>query len=290
MIISYFFSSVSLSHIIWKRNPALLSGEEYIGNQLIAQEVSAKGFPAIIDEYVYIYSEHVEKTFNIIPRSSELIYGIGVDLGGGVGCISSTLANRDSVDKIYCVEIVEDVVKLCQPIVKREILKEKYDKVISVTGDFDNLQLGDNSVDFAVSWDSMHHSTDPIKTLKECKRVLKRNGILIIVDRAHNNSTPDSEIERMLNIRYDEDFLIKNHRPKGMILTRRENGEHEHRFFEWKRFFHEAGFDLLESVIIKTASDENKRLKNDDNIKEVFVDYNLGAFGNRKVAFVLRSN
>lgn len=161
--------------------------------------------------------------------------------------------------------------------------------MISVVGDFDNLELDNNSIDFAVSWDSMHHSTHPIKTLKECKRVLKENGILIIVDRAHNNSTPDSEIERMLNIRYDEEFLIKNHRSKDMILTRRENGEHEHRFFEWRRFFHEAGFDLLENVIIKTVSDENSRLKNDDNIKEVFVDYNLGAFGNRKIAFVLKS-
>ena len=274
----------------WKRNPALISGQEYIGNQLVAQEASKKGFRAIIDEYVYIDSDYVEKTFNIIPRSSELIFGVGIDLGGGVGCISSTLAKRDIVEKIYCIEVVEDVVKLCQPIVKREILKEKESKVISVVGDFDNLELDDNSVDFAVSWDSMHHSIHPVRTLKECKRVLKKNGILIIVDRAHNNSTPDSEIECMLNIKYDEDFLIKNHRAKDMILTRRENGEHEHRFFEWKRFFHEAGFDLLESVIIKTASDENKRLKNDDNIKEVFVDYNLGAFGNRKVAFVLRSN
>ena len=46
----------------------------------------------------------------------------------------------------------------------------------------------------------------------------------------------------------------------------------------WSRFFHKAGFDLLENVIIKIVSDENKRLKNDDNIKEVFVDYNLGVF------------
>ena len=264
-----------MTYHIWKRNSALISGQEYVGNQLIAQEASEKGFYSIINEYVYIDSKYVEKTFDIIPRSSELIFGVGVDLGGGVGCISSTLAKKESVEKIYCVEVVEDVVKLCQPIVKKEILKEKEKKVISVVGDFDNLELNDNSIDFAVSWDSMHHSTNPIKTLKECKRVLKKNGILIIVDRAHNNSTLDSEIERMLNIKYNEEFLIKNHRPKNMILTRRENGEHEYRFFEWKRFFLEAGFDLLENIVIKTTSDENKKLKNDDNIKEVFVDYNL---------------
>ncbi len=279
-----------MDYQIWKRNPNLISGQEYITNQLVAKEASTKGFSAIIDEYVYINSENVENTFNIIPKSSELIHGTGIDLGGGIGCISSTLAKRNAVDKIYCVELVEDAVKLCHTIVKQEILKEEKHKVISVIGDYDNLELEDNSIDFAVSWDSMHHSIDPIKTFKECKRVLKKNGVFIIVDRAHNNSTPDSEIERMLNIIYDQEFLAKNYRPKDTILTRRQNGEHEYRFFEWKKFFKESGFDLIDSVVIKTESDENRKLRNDNNIKEIFVNYNLGAFGNRKVAFVLRSN
>ena len=279
-----------MDYQIWKRNPNLISGQEYITNQLVAKEASSKGFSAIIDEYVYINSENVENTFNIIPKSSELIHGTGIDLGGGIGCISSTLAKRNAVDKIYCVELVEDAVKLCHTIVKQEILKEEKHKVISVIGDYDNLELEDNSIDFTVSWDSMHHSIDPIKTFKECKRVLKKNGVFIIVDRAHNNSTSDSEIERMLNITYDQEFLAKNYRPKDTILTRRQNGEHEYRFFEWKKFFKESGFDLIDSVVIKTESDENRKLRNDDNIKEIFVNYNLGAFGNRKVAFVLRSN
>ena len=279
-----------MDYQIWKRNPNLISGQEYITNQLVAKEASSKGFSAIIDEYVYINSENVENTFNIIPKSSELIHGTGIDLGGGIGCISSTLARRNAVDKIYCVELVEDAVKLCHTIVKQEILKEEKHKVISVIGDYDNLELEDNSIDFAVSWDSMHHSIDPIKTFKECKRVLKKNGLFIIVDRAHNNSTPDSEIERMLNITYDQEFLAKNYRPKDTILTRRQNGEHEYRFFEWKKFFKESGFDLIDSVVIKTESDENRKLRNDNNLKEIFVDYELGAFGNRKVAFVLRSN
>ena len=279
-----------MDYQIWKRNPNLISGQEYITNQLVAKEASSKGFSAIIDEYVYINSENVENTFNIISKSSELIHGTGIDLGGGIGCISSTLAKRNAVDKIYCVELVEDAVKLCHTIVKQEILKEEKHKVISVIGDYDNLELEDNSIDFAVSWDSMHHSIDPIKTFKECKRVLKKNGVFIIVDRAHNNSTPDSEIERMLNIIYDQEFLAKNYRPKDTILTRRQNGEHEYRFFEWKKFFKESGFDLIDSVVIKTESDENRKLRNDSNIKEIFVNYNLGAFGNRKVAFVLRSN
>ena len=61
-------------------------------------------------------------------------------------------------------ELVEDVVKLCQPIVKKQILKDQYEKVVSVVGDYNFLELPDNSVDFAISWDAMHHSQDPIIT------------------------------------------------------------------------------------------------------------------------------
>ena len=115
------------------------------------------------------------------------------------------------------------------------------------------------------------------------------NGIFIIVDRAHNDSTPDSEIDRMLNIIYDKEFLKKNHRSENEVITRKANGEHEHRFFEWENSFKDAKFEIISKVVLKTESKENRNLKNDNNMNEIFVDYDLGAFGNRKVAFVLKS-
>ena len=134
----------------------------------------------------------------------------------------------------------------------------------------------------------MHHSSNLYKTLSECKRVLKDDSVFVIVDRGHNDSTSDSEIERMLNIIYNKEFLIKNYRSEDTILTRRENGEHEYRFSEWENYFKESGFNILSSTIIKTSTDENKKLKNDVGIPEIFVDYEIGAFGNRKVVFVLK--
>ena len=151
-----------------------------------------------------------------------------------------------------------------------------------------HLKLDDNSLDFAISWDSMHHSIDPITTLQECNRVLKKNGLFLIIDRAHNNSTPDSEIERMLNIKYNKEFLRKNYRSEDLVLSRRDNGEHEYRFFEWKNFFDKSNFELVTSLIVKTETEENKKMTNDAGIKEIFVDYDLGAFGNRKSVFLLR--
>ena len=273
--------------LVWKCDKHVRTNQEYLGNKILAEKTSEKGYDAIISEYVYIDSSEVEKTIKLIPNVYDKIQGIGVDLGGGVGCISSTIAKNPNVEKIFCVELVEEVVKLCQPIVKKQILKDQYEKVVSVVGDYNFLELPDNSVDFAISWDAMHHSQDPIITLQECKRVLNKNGIFIIIDRVHNNSTSDDEIERILNITYDEEFLKKNYRRLDEKITRKENGEHEYRFYEWKEFFQKAGFELISNVIIKTKTEENLKLKNDDSIKEIFTEYELGAFGNRKIAYVL---
>ena len=272
---------------MWKYDKQIIVYQEYLGNKILAQKTSEKGYDAIINEYVYIDSPEVEKTMKLIPNVYNKIKGIGIDLGGGVGCISSTLAKNPNVEKIFCVELVEDVVKLCQPIVKKQILKDQHEKVVSVVGDYNFLELPDNSADFALSWDAMHHSQDLVITLQECKRVLKKDGIFMIIDRAHNNSTSDEEIERILNITYDKEFLKKNYRKLDEKLTRKENGEHEYRFYEWKEFFQKAGFELVSSVIIKTKTEENLKLKNDDGIKEIFTEYELGAFGNRKTVFVL---
>jgi len=273
--------------LVWKCDKHVRTNQEYLGNKILAEKTSEKGYDAIISEYVYIDSSEVEKTIKLIPNVYDKIQGIGVDLGGGVGCISSTIAKNPNVEKIFCVELVEEVVKLCQPIVKKQILKDQYEKVVSVVGDYNFLELPDNSVDFAISWDAMHHSQDPIITLQECKRVLNKNGIFIIIDRVHNNSTSDDEIERILNITYDEEFLKKNYRRLDEKITRKENGEHEYRFYEWKEFFQKAGFELISNVIIKTKTEENLKLKNDDNVKEIFTEYELGAFGNRKIVYVL---
>lgn len=278
-----------MTYQTWPRNPELVNSQEYLGNQILAREIAKQGYQAIIDEYVYIGPAQVATTFQHIPRAWELVRGRGLDVGGGVACISCTLASKPDVDTIHCVEVVEDVVSLCQPIVKATVLGQEQSKVISVVGDFDQLQLPDHGLDFAVSWDSMHHSADPVRTLRELQRVLKPGAAFIIVDRAHNNATPDSEIERMLNIVYDEAFLTRNHRPRDLVLTRRANGEREYRFREWESFFRAGGFSLEASAVLKTDNSDNRSFSNDNGLPEIFFDYNLGGFGHRKVAFVLKS-
>lgn len=277
------------NYLVWRKIQAPANSNEFLVGKTLARELAGKNFRDIALEYIFILPENAERVFKLIPRAWESIKGAGIDLGGGIACVSSILAKKAGVEKIYCVEYTEGLVKLCQPIMKKEILKNRADKVISIIGDFNNLELPDASLDFAVSWDSIHHSHNPVATLKECRRVLKSGGWLVIVDRAHNNSTPDAEINRMRDIVYGKEYLRKNYLDENMILTRKDNGEHEWRFFEWEDFFRRSGYKLMEMVVLKTDTEENRRLKNDRDLEEIFTPFNLGGFGHRKAGFVLEA-
>ncbi len=277
------------NYLVWRKIQGPANPNEFLVGKTLARELSGKNFRDIALEYIFIMPEDIERVFRLIPQAWESIKGVGIDLGGGIACVSSLLAKKENVEKIYCVEYTEELVKLCQPIIKKAILKDRIDKVISIVGDFNSLELPDASLDFAVSWDSIHHSHNPVATLKECRRVLKSGGRLVIIDRAHNNSTLDSEIDRMHNIVYSKEYLRKNYLDENMIFTRKDNGEHEWRFNELENFFKQSGFKLLDAVVLKTDTKENREFKNDRNLEEIFTPFNLGGFGHRKVGFVLEA-
>ena len=44
---------------------------------------------------------------------------------------------------------------------------------------------------------------------------------------------------------YDQEFLKRNGYPEDTRLTRRENGEHEYRLFEWQAAIQSAGLKLV---------------------------------------------
>ena len=276
---------MSNSYLVWPRNQAFVASEAYRTDDRLVQEAARKGYRALIDEYVYIDTAEVIRLFSLVPGVIETFHGVGADLGGGVGCISASIASLPSVDGIYCIEIVESAAKLAHPVVCGAILGERRHKVTSVIGDFDRLEIPDASLDFAVAWDSMHHSFDPLRTLGECRRALKSGGSLVIVDRGHNNSTADEEIERMLNIKYSREWLIKNYRDPDVPFSRREYGEHEYRWREWESFFDQAGFRIRAAAIVKTRPP--RTAPNDAGYPETLVDFEVGAHNQSKVCYLV---
>jgi SAM-dependent methyltransferase len=275
-------------YLVWTRDPDFVASEAYRTDDRLVRMAAPKGYRALIEEYVYIDSADVVRLFSNAPGVIEAFRGLGADLGGGVGCISASIATFPSVDRIYCIEIVESAVTLAHPVVVGAILGSARSKVTSVVGDFDRLELASESLDFAVIWDALHHSRDPVTTLRECRRVLKPEGKLVVVDRGHNNATPDAEINRMLGIQYSREWLIKNYRDPDVPFTRREYGEHEYRWREWETFFAAAGFRPISATIVRSPNARAPR--NDAGYAEVPVDFEVGAYLQTKICYLLEKN
>jgi ubiquinone/menaquinone biosynthesis C-methylase UbiE len=196
----------------------------------------------IIKKYVYISNQDVTTLMKWISRMhGNVFHGVGIELGAGVALFSSVLTRHyKKIDKIYAVELVPFIAKKIQ----KKIIKKYGDvkKVISVLGSFDDLRLKDNTCDFIIEYDSLHHSFNLKNTLKEAYRVLKPGGVLIAIDRVQPNTMHSGVKYRLLNKVYDKNFLNLHHYDQDSILTREKNGEHEYREKEWKLAFSEAGF------------------------------------------------
>jgi len=189
----------------------------------------------------------IEKIFNYVNKYflDNKIKGIGLEVGAGCGVFSSILAKNDLVKRMYAVEICGKAVGLLMRKVAREILGEKENKVIGCVGDFNHIELEDESVDFIFDFFSLHHSDDLIETLTECCRILKEGGFVFCFDKARPDSHTEEDIRKMLDKEYNEDSKRRFGFPPDKKLTRRMNGEREYRLKDWKKSFNKAGFSKV---------------------------------------------
>ncbi|MFX0058127.1 MAG: class I SAM-dependent methyltransferase [Candidatus Heimdallarchaeota archaeon] len=100
---------------------------------------------------------------------------IVVEIGPGKGNYTKAVANKISPDgKVYAIDIQESIVNR----LKEKIKEEKIDNIIPKVDDAYNLSFADESVDRIFAIACLPEIPDPIKALKEFKRILKPNGIV----------------------------------------------------------------------------------------------------------------
>lgn len=172
--------------------------------------------------------------------------GAGIELGAGCGALSSLLAQRKGVECMLAVELCRDYAERIIPKVARHVCGEVDSrKVVNIRGSFNNLALPDECLDFAVEIGSLHHSDDLDRSFKEVSRILKPGGFLICWERCQPDDMTDNRVQELLDIRYGPNFLRSHGYPPNIVLTRRENGEHEYRMREWRESIEEAGLQLV---------------------------------------------
>lgn len=229
----------------WDVPSELIASPAVAYRNSFATALAAKPVDEIVASYVYLSRSQMAELLDTACRHFGLqLRGEGVEVGSGCGLLAATAARLSSVSHVFAVEICEGMVKSVMPKVAEAVLGRDAGKVTRVFGSFDNLELADGSMDFAIEIDSLHHSDDLPRTLRECSRVLKPGGQMLCFDRCHPDTLSDAEVDRMLSQVYSADFLRKNHYPADVTLTRRDNGEHELRLFEWKDAFGKAGLEM----------------------------------------------
>jgi ubiquinone/menaquinone biosynthesis C-methylase UbiE len=127
-----------------------------------------------VKNYFYLYSgkakKRLEAELNHPERLAVLPYctsGKGIDVGCGhrkshENCIGVDILAKGSLGEIGCIRGKEIQADIC------------------ASGD--NLYMfKDGELDFVVSRHNLEHYVDPIKTLKEWSRVLKKGGILATI-------------------------------------------------------------------------------------------------------------
>lgn len=213
------------------------------GRNSFAVHFSKTSTDNIVQNHIYMPMKDMENILNRVLKytdTNKYIRGTGLELGAGIAALSALFSRNKYVKEIYAVELVPKITKLLQPKVI-----EKYgdpNKVIPVVGSFDDIKLPDHSVDFIIEYDSLHHSFNLSSTIEESYRVLRRNGILLALDRAHYQGSDPRVMGNAMNVVYSKEFLKKNGYPEDMHLTRKDNGEHEIYENEYIRDFYAAGF------------------------------------------------
>ena len=188
------------------------------------------------DEISYLYSyfsisEHQSFIREITNKIGLSIKGNGLEIGSGPGILSISLINIfKNIKNIVLLDKVPNVYKLQEKLINYTKLNQKIDCAI---GDFNDLKINDNSLDFVLDFDSVHHSENFDLTFKEISRVLKPGGILLCFDRGQPNKVSKKHIEYLLDIEYNTNYKLENNIPIDKKFTRRMNGETEPYLKDW---------------------------------------------------------
>jgi SAM-dependent methyltransferase len=235
------------ANLIWQVPEALTQSPAVAYRNRFAMALAELPCEKIVESYVYMTAREMSSLLDLGLRHTGLrqLRGDGIELGSGCGLLAATAATRRHVRRIYAVEICAEMVQRVIPRIAASVLGPQAAKIVPVCGSFDDLELPSESLDFALEIDSLHHSDDLVRTLQELARVLKPGGYGLFFDRCHPDTVSDEDVARMLDQVYSKKFLIANHYPDDVILTRRENGEHEYRMFEWKAAVEAAGLRVV---------------------------------------------
>ncbi len=147
---------------------------------------------------------------------------------------------------LHLVDIVGSYHKKAKEI-GHKILGDSFE-IITHTCSADKSPIKSESIDLILEVDGFHHCPSLLKAIEESKRILKKKGLLIGIDRIHENHITKNEINKLLNAFYSKDWLLKNNYPENQQLSRRDNGENELKISQWVNCLKKNEFEKISLI------------------------------------------
>lgn len=179
--------------------------------------------------------EIVEKKIkNFLERKEQCIIA---DVGAGIGWTSSLLSKLPQVAEIHAVEISRHRLELHEKaFLMFDGNQEKHYRYIS---SFYNMPFSDGMFDIVFMAQAFHHAENPDLLLYECKRILKKSGMIVFIGEHFVSKMSWLSVFlknlRKKNITFDTQVLF----PPDNIL-----GDHYYTRRFYKNIFRKNGFTL----------------------------------------------
>jgi SAM-dependent methyltransferase len=187
------------------------------------------------------YAEIIQHLNRLFPRQRQNL--LSADLGSGTGVGACLLSKLKIIKEVLAVEYSEGFVTDIMPMTF-SLFGAKTNKIKTIVGDFNNLQLPDGQLDLILELGAFHHSENLALTLAESYRVLKKGGLLVAVERAHPDRVKDEYLKQLLERQLPEHIKLKYGINPEINFTRKMWGEHEYRVRDWIKYFQEANFKV----------------------------------------------
>ena len=193
--------------------------------------------------------ETILSTIKVLGLSGLLpkLSGVGVEIGSGIGLLSAAILSLDKSRKILGIIAVEASLPFVETginITRKDILREDKFRLLPCYGSFDSMGIENDSIDFVIQIEALHHADSLQPPISESFRILKKGGQFISIDRSWPDATNPDELIQLLDHEYPKSWLVQKGFPSAVPFTRRDNGEHEYLDYQWKSAFQAAGFQL----------------------------------------------
>ncbi|MBI2309939.1 methyltransferase domain-containing protein [Candidatus Collierbacteria bacterium] len=114
---------------------------------------------------------HAKKLEAVAKSVGRKKINVLVEVGSADGSFVNSLSKRIKLNKIIAIDPYLPPLSLG---------KKMYPNIIFIQADAHFLPLGNASVDLITILETLEHVADPYRTLMELKRILKKNGLIIV--------------------------------------------------------------------------------------------------------------